>query len=254
MPQTNPLYRDHQRQIEFDRVFAVREIRAQQEETQRILTGEAVVFDSETEIGGWFREVIRRGAFDKTIREFDQVALWSHDPAKPMARRSKNTLELWEDNSGLQFRMTLGEQSWSNDAWISVQRGDVQGMSFGFRVIREAWTDPEDQRDLPLREILEAKLYEISPVAFPAYPDTSVEAARSIVEAARERGEYNPTGLTTTVESAETAAGEDPQMPAVATTVEPAARAPDSGRTADHSTAGAGRTAVKRWLAVAEIL
>jgi phage head maturation protease len=55
----------------------------------------------------------------------------------------------------------------------------VSGSSFGFIVRAEEWQEPKDRRDLPLRTVTDAELFDVSPVTYPAYPQTSV-TARSI--------------------------------------------------------------------------
>lgn len=182
MPQNNPQYRDQARRIEYNRIFTIADIRSEENTNQRALVGHAAVFDQVASIGGWYDEVLRRGCFNKTIQEYDQVALWNHDTGKPLARRSAKTLELREDEIGLWFWMALGDQSWADDAWISILRGDVLGMSFAFQTIRTRWTEkPGDENNL--REILECRLYEVSPVTFPEYDGTDVSAdqARAII-------------------------------------------------------------------------
>ena len=50
-----------------------------------------------------------------------------------------------------------------------IERGDVTNSSFGFDVIEERWSVPENSDDPVLREVLETRLYEVSPTPFPAY-------------------------------------------------------------------------------------
>ncbi len=136
--------------------------------------GYAAVFDQETDIAGLFREVVRPKAFRKTLKESDQVALWNHDTSKPLGRTSNKTLELKEDEHGLSMSLDMSDTTWGHDAHTAIKRGDVQGMSFGFEVIKEGW-DEKDQLS-PLRELKEIRLFEVSPVTFPAYAGTEVEA------------------------------------------------------------------------------
>lgn len=173
----------HNTRIEYQRYYPVRELRAEQgEDGARVLVGYAVVFNSDSEpIGGSFIERIAPTAFAKTLREGDPVALWQHDMAKPIGRRSNNTLVLIEDEHGLLVRISLPDTSWGVDAWKSIERGDVRQMSFGFDVIKDSWEDRANA--LPLRVVQEARLFEVSPVTFPAYPATEVEA-RSVMERA----------------------------------------------------------------------
>lgn len=166
--------------FEFFGDLDLQEMRAEEEaEGKRILSGYAAVFDQETEIAGLFREVIRSGAFKKTLREGDQVALWNHESGKPLARKSKKTLNLKEDEKGLRFSIKLGNTTWEKDAYEAVRSGNVNGMSFGFQVVKSKWHfigSDEDKNQLDLREITEVKLFEVSPVTFPAYPTTDVDA------------------------------------------------------------------------------
>lgn len=170
--------------IEFRRIYPLLECRATSAgaDAAGVLEGYAAVFDTWAEIWVGFREKIRRGAFAKTIRERDQVALWQHDTRYPMGRKSMGTLDLREDERGLWFRMTLGNQSWARDAYESVVRGDVQGMSFAFEQVKEqVERGPNGEVD---RELVEVKLFEVSLVTEPAYAETSVEArARELVAA-----------------------------------------------------------------------
>lgn len=62
-----------------------------------------------------------------------------------------------------------------NDAHESIQRGDVDGMSFGFRCIEDMWSKIQyKDREIYKRTILEVELFEVSPCVFPAYPDSQI--------------------------------------------------------------------------------
>ena len=128
----------------------------------------------------FFREIIRHGAFTKTLQSGDVRALWNHDTAAPLGRTKNGTLELKEDATGLHIAITPPDTTWARDAMESIRRGDVDQMSFGFVCNRDNWT--KDENGFPLREVLEVELWEVSPVTFPAYPDTSC-AMRSMNEA-----------------------------------------------------------------------
>ena len=163
----------------FDTTVELRAGDGDGETGERILEGYAAVFGTPSDIGGMFTETIRKGAFSKTIKETDQVMLWNHDDGKPLGRRSKGTLRLSEDGHGLKASVTLADTSWGNDAHISVKRGDVQGMSFRFAAVQEKW-DESDLNNIK-RDILEARVPEVSPVTFPAFPQTEIEA-RAIMD------------------------------------------------------------------------
>jgi HK97 family phage prohead protease len=131
----------------------------------------AAVFDSVTSIGGFFDEVVRRGAFENTLKSRDQVALWDHDSSRPLGRKSAGTLLLEEDSKGLHAVIWPDMSiSWQQDAYNSVKRGDVKGASFGFEIIQERW-DPQKR----LAELLEVDLWEVSLCTFPAYAATEAQ-------------------------------------------------------------------------------
>ena len=167
------------------------EIRAA-EESPGILTGYAAVYNSITEIGSYFREVIRPGAFTRAIRDNQDVrALWNHESGIVLGRRSAGTLSISEDERGLKFELTLPDTTAGRDAAVSVKRGDISGMSFGFQVVTARWLEEADE-DTELRELLDLDLIEVSPVTFPAYADTEV-GVRSRDKFRAERSASNPT-------------------------------------------------------------
>lgn len=156
-----------------ERRFGPAELRVDQ--TGQI-EGYAAVFGVWSEDMGWFRERIRQGAFKKTIREADVRALFNHDPNYVLGRNKASTLDLAEDNHGLQFRVTPPETQWAKDLQESVKRGDINQASFGFQTIKDEWTHASNDSKINERELVEVKLFDVSVVTFPAYPQTSVSA------------------------------------------------------------------------------
>lgn len=135
-----------------------------------VIHGYAAVFDSPTELWPGRREVIRRGAFQKSLQESDQVALWNHDSNLPLARKSAGTLKLAEDDRGLRYEIQINlANTWERDAYEAVKKRSVQGSSFTFKATRENLVANPTTGRTELREVLEAKLLEVSPVTFPAY-------------------------------------------------------------------------------------
>lgn len=157
------------------RVFQA-EMRVMDEGT---IEGYAAVFGQWSENLGGFREKIRQGAFAKTIQEADVRALFNHDPNYVLGRNRSGTLDLAEDEHGLQFRVRPPETGWATDLRESVKRGDIDQASFGFAVVRDAWGNESSKvRD---RELIEVRLFDVSVVTYPAYPQTVV-SARSLAE------------------------------------------------------------------------
>lgn len=154
---------------------------------KRTLVGYAAVFERLADIGGWFQEQIAPGAFTDAIKG-DIRALVDHDTGRVIGRTVSGTLRLAEDGTGLRVEIDVPDTTDGNDLWVLVERGDISGMSFGFRVTKETW---DETGDVPIRTIQALTLIEVSAVAFPAYDDTtiglrSLEAARGEGEAHRE--------------------------------------------------------------------
>lgn len=150
------------------------------------LVGYAAVFDAPSDDLGGFIEIVRRGAFRRSLasNRLDPLALVHHLPHLVLGRRSAGTLELAEDNHGLSFDIRLPETQTARELAVSVERGDVRGASFAFTVPKggDKWTVTGDTA---VRELLDVDLHEISITATPAYPDT--EVAKRALGAARAR-------------------------------------------------------------------
>lgn len=144
------------------------------------VSGYAAVFGQVADIGGWFHEVIARGAFTNTLKTADVRAYFDHDTGRVLGRQSAGTLRLEEDDKGLKVEIDLPDTSDGRDVKALVERGDVSGMSFRFEAIRQEW---DESVSPPKRTLLELHLGEVSVVSEPAYDGTSV-ALRSM-EAAR---------------------------------------------------------------------
>lgn len=152
------------------------------------VAGYAAVFNSETDIGGMFREKIAPGAFKPSLNG-DVRALWNHDSSHVLGRTKAGTLRLSEDERGLAVEIDLPDTQAGRDLRENMRLGNVDGMSFGFRVTKQAW---DESGDIPLRTIEEVELFEVSAVTFPAYEDTEI-ALRSLNEAKdeRQKAEHN---------------------------------------------------------------
>ena len=138
--------------------FEVREL----EDGARMLVGYPIVFNSETDIGGEFREVIRPGALTKTLQEAGRrvVALYQHMSDRVLGRLGVN-LSLVPDERGVRMELSLPDTTLARDAYEEVRQGILDGMSFGFRVVKELWDSGRN-----LREVLELELFEVSVVTW----------------------------------------------------------------------------------------
>lgn len=153
----------------------------------KVAAGYAALFNSRTNIGGYFEETIAPGAFTDTLRSADVLALIAHDSGRVIGRSSSGTLRLQEDAKGLFVEIDLPDTTDGRDLAVQLERGDISGMSFGFRVTHDEW---DESGSIPKRTVHKVELYEVSAVASPAYPDTTL-ALRSLDEARKEQRRKN---------------------------------------------------------------
>jgi HK97 family phage prohead protease len=156
------------------------EIRAGGDAKSPRLVGYAAVFDAPSLDLGGFIEIVKPGAFGRTLRSntADPLALVQHKPDLVLGRRSAGTLRLHEDAKGLAFEIDVPDTTAARDLLVSVERGDIKGASFAFVV--PAGGDKWHMRgDQAVRELHDVSLHEITITAQPAYPDTTV-ARRSL--------------------------------------------------------------------------
>jgi HK97 family phage prohead protease len=141
------------------------------------LVGYAAVFDKLSEDLGGFRERIRPGAFSKVIKTCDCRALFNHDANHVLGRNVAGTLRLAEDEQGLRAEIDLPDTALGRDLPVLIERKDITGMSFTFVTGADAW---DYTGAVVIRELIEIKeLYDVGPVVYPAYTDTSI-AARAL--------------------------------------------------------------------------
>ena len=141
--------------------------------TGKTLTGYAAVFNSEAVLGD-FSEVIRQGAFAKSLATGSNIrALYQHQGDALLGTTRGGTLKLREDAKGLAFDLALPDTTHGRDLAILVDRGDVAGCSFGFKV-REGGDRWELRGAQTVRELLDVELHEVTLTHDPAYADTSI--------------------------------------------------------------------------------
>lgn len=152
-----------------------------------MISGYAAVFNKQSEDMG-FIEKIQPGAFKKALKISDARALFNHDSNYVLGRQSNGTLRVKEDKKGLWMEVDPPNTQTIRDLVLEpIKRGDIKEQSFGFTISKDSWENLDGERkDEPIiRTIIEiSELFDVSPVTFPAYPDTTV-ALRSM-EKARE--------------------------------------------------------------------
>ena len=139
------------------------------------IRGHAAVFNEFADIFG-FRERILPGAFTEAINRDDVRALFNHDSNFVLGRNKSGTLRMSEDSKGLAVEIDMPDTQLIRDMVTEpINRGDVSQMSFAFRVVQDEWRHFDDKPDE--RDIKEVRLYDVSPVTYPAYEGTDVALA-----------------------------------------------------------------------------
>lgn len=169
------------------------ELRANENE-EGVIEGTPIVFNQKTRISDWagdFDEIITEHALDKC--DLKDVRLFvNHDIDKITLARSRkgnenSTMSFTIDEAGLHIKAKLDTEnnSEARALYSAVKRGDMDGMSFMFRIRGEEWQDVD--KDVPTRVVNDISIvHEVSVVNFPAYPQTTVNARSS------QEGEYSP--------------------------------------------------------------
>lgn len=140
------------------------------------LDGYGAVFNEWTTIAdqfGEFRERIAPGAFKRTLGMRMPVLQFDHGAhpligSIPLGRITS----ISEDDHGLRVKARLSDNWLVQPVRDAIRDGAISGMSFRFRIVDETWGRAND--GMEERTIREVELYEVGPVVFPAYEQTSV--------------------------------------------------------------------------------
>jgi HK97 family phage prohead protease len=157
------------------RSFAVDSLNIEmREDSKPVIRGHAAVFNQLSEDLGGFREQIAPGAFIEAIERDDVRALFNHDANFVLGRTVSKTLRLSEDARGLAIEIDPPDTQAARDLMVSISRGDVSQMSFGFTIRPggQDWAKDDDGRTI--RTLKKVRLFDVSPVTYPAYPQTDV--------------------------------------------------------------------------------
>lgn len=142
---------------------------------ENVIEGYAAVFNKNSEdFGGWV-ERIAPGAFDEVLQD-DTVGLLNHNMNQILGRNGKN-MTLSVDNIGLKYRIALPDTTLAKDTRQLIKDEIISKSSFAFTVREQSWVHPEKKEEPSIRTIVKVRrLYDVSPVTMPAYPDTTVGA------------------------------------------------------------------------------
>lgn len=147
------------------------------EDRDMSVEGIACVFDTETDIGGWFFEKIDKHAFDDCDMS-DVYCLFNHDDNYPLARTLNGSLKLSVDDKGLHQEADIISTSIGNDVYKMVRENLINKMSFAFTIDAdggEEWSIDEDGYEHRVIKKIN-KLYDVSLVTYPSYSTTEAFA------------------------------------------------------------------------------
>ena len=154
------------------------------EEERGVIEGTPIVFNQDTRIPTWDGEFIER-IDPNALNDADlkDVRLFiNHDTGKIALATSKNgnensTMSFTIDSEGLHIRAVLDvdNNAEARALYSAIKRGDMDGMSFMFRIKEQEWKDLD--KEIPTRIVKSISIvHEVSVVNFPAYQGTSINA------------------------------------------------------------------------------
>jgi uncharacterized protein len=146
-------------------------------------TGYAIRYNAKSEPLP-FRETIAPGAVTRSLRSRNEIkAFVNHDTNLVIGSTRAGTLRLTDDERGVLADIDLPDVTYARDLAENVRVGNVSGMSFGFSVVKDKWSE-----DYSERTIHELRLHEVSVVTgFPAYRQTTA-AVRAMTMLAKRTG------------------------------------------------------------------
>jgi HK97 family phage prohead protease len=124
---------------------------------------------------GYFDEAIDEHAFDDA--DFSEAAaLFNHDQNIVLGRVKNKTLKIEVKDKSLVYTINPPETSAAKDVMILINRGDIYQSSFAFDIKDDgdSWEVMEGRWKRTIKKI--NKVYDVSPVTYPANPNTTVAA------------------------------------------------------------------------------
>ncbi len=152
------------------------------------LCGMPIVYGKDSDDLGWFTERIATGAAANALLRSDPRCLFGHnsDTLLPLGRMSAGTMRAVETGEGVEIEVDPPDTQFARDLMVSIERGDIRDMSFGFSVHSDVWATKDGKEHRTITEI--GELFDFSFVTFPAYPDTTA-ATRSLEQHKRSAGD-----------------------------------------------------------------
>lgn len=169
------------------------ELRDAEGDKPSLIAGYGAVFGKRSENMGYgdvkFFEIIEPGAFDDVLSE-DVRGLFNHDANLILGRTRSKTLRLFVDATGLGYEIIPPDTQYARDLQVSLKRGDVDQSSFAFSLRKDGqkWVEEGNVITRYIKKV--SRLYDVSPVTYPAYPDApaSMRSIQALIEEARASG------------------------------------------------------------------
>ena len=115
-----------------------------------------------------YKEQIMPDAFEGT--DLSDVVFRVDHQGPVYARTSAGSLEVWTDEHGLAQRTDLGRTQRAKELYADIAAGNYPQMSFAFSVAEDHYDKATHTRIIDRV----AKVYDVSPVVFPANPTTEL--------------------------------------------------------------------------------
>lgn len=153
-------------------------------DTSRLVSGYALVFNSQSEDLGFYETILPDAISDEVIKSSDVFAVMNHDNSRGIlarSRKGKGSLKLSIDDRGLKYEFEAPKTSLGDELLEMLRRGDINQSSFAFSISEggDSWEKRGDSYYRTIKKI--NRLYDVSPVLTPAYSETSV-SCRSFEE------------------------------------------------------------------------
>lgn len=162
------------------------DFKVRQQDDERYIEGYFIRFNEETELWKGVYEEVDPGAVDDSLKNNDIRCLFNHDTSIVLGRTGNGTLELKKDSKGIFGRVKINpNDKQAMDIYARIERGDINACSFGFNIIDEEIQNRDDGATKFILKKID--LHEVSPVTFPAYPTTSIEAREKDIEKHKKR-------------------------------------------------------------------
>jgi HK97 family phage prohead protease len=169
------------REMYFKTDFQVR-----QQDEDRYIEGYFIRFNEETELWKGIFEEVDPDSVDESLKNNDIRCLFNHDTNIVLGRTGNSTLELKKDSKGIYGRVKINpNDKQAMDIYARIERGDINACSFGFNIIDEEIQNRDDGTTKFILKKID--LHEVSPVTFPAYPTTSIEARKKDINEYKKR-------------------------------------------------------------------